>query len=500
MRFTMSFSLLLIPFLLAACAPAAPETPTWDDYNPFVTPGALTAVPLSALLPPTRGAGTPIVSPTPDAPHFAPSAQSATTEYVVQAGDTLAEIALRFGVSTEWMQQTNQLTNPEQLFAGQVLTIPAPKSGSGFKIVPDSELVYGPASAVFDLNAFVENEAGYLASYQEEVRGDQLSGAQIVGLVSRTYSVNPRLLLALLEYQSGWVTQDTVAEVDFPLGYRDSWHAGLYRQLTWTANELNRGYYLWRVYAVSSWTLADDSLVPIDPSINAGTAGVQNLFAQLDDRPAWEEDVSPDGLFGTYAKLFGYSFDYAVEPLLPPGLTQPTMSLPFAVGETWSFTSGPHGGWDIGSAWAALDFGPPGEPQGCAPSDAWTLAAAGGVVVRSDHGAVILDLDGDGYEQTGWTILYMHIASRDRVQAGTLLQAGDRIGHPSCEGGIANATHLHLARRYNGEWIPADGALPFILDGWTSSGTGVEYDGYLTRGDDQIEAWDGRNALNQITR
>ena len=81
------------------------------------------------------------------------------------------------------------------------------------------------------------------------------------------------------------------------------------------------------------------------------------------------------------------------------------------------------------------------------------------------------------------------------------LYAGENIGHPSCEGGVSNATHLHLARRYNGEWIPADGNLPFILDGWVSSGNGIEYDGFLTRGDRTVEAWEGVfEDLNQISR
>jgi LasA protease len=94
----------------------------------------------------------------------------------------------------------------------------------------------------------------------------------------------------------------------------------------------------------------------------------------------------------------------------------------------------------------------------------------------------------------------MHIESRDRVQPGTYVFAGDRIGHPSCEGGVSNGTHVHLARRYNGEWIAADGPLPFNLDGWISSGTGTEYDGFLTRGSSQVEAWNEVNDLNQITR
>jgi murein DD-endopeptidase MepM/ murein hydrolase activator NlpD len=177
------------------------------------------------------------------------------------------------------------------------------------------------------------------------------------------------------------------------------------------------------------------------------------------------------------------------------------MQLPFEAGATWSFTGGPHGGWDSGSAWAALDFAPPGEAAGCTPSEAWVVAGTNGLIVRAENGAVIQDLDNDGYEQTGWTILYMHIESRDRVEPNTYVYVGDKIGHPSCEGGFSNGTHVHLARRYNGEWIPADGNLPFNLEGWISSGNGVEYDGSLTRGDKVVEAWEGvYENLNQISR
>jgi hypothetical protein len=124
-----------------------------------------------------------------------------------------------------------------------------------------------------------------------------------------------------------------------------------------------------------------------------------------------------------------------------------------------------------------------------------------GLIVRAENGAVVQDLDGDGSEQTGWTILYMHIESRDRVQPGTILQAGSPIGHPSCEGGISNGTHVHIARRYNGEWIPADQELPFIMDGWVSGGTGIMYDGFLSKEGITIEAWgDRRVPENAIQR
>ena len=64
---------------------------------------------------------------------------------------------------------------------------------------------------------------------------------------------------------------------------------------------------------------------------------------------------------------------------------------------------------------------------------------------------------------------------------GAYLHAGDRIGHPSCEGGPATGTHLHIARKYNGEWIAAAGALPFVLDGWTAQSGQKKYEGKLVK-------------------
>lgn len=82
-------------------------------------------------------------------------------------------------------------------------------------------------------------------------------------------------------------------------------------------------------------------------------------------------------------------------------------------------------------------------------------------MVRSERGVVVLDLDGDGHEQTGWAVLYLHIAARERVPVGQHLYPGERIGHPSCEGGIATGTHVHLARKFNGSGSPPTGRCPF---------------------------------------
>ena len=401
--------------------------------------------------------------------------------------------------------QANGLNETSMLAVGMVLDIPPievdPNPGSSFKLIPDSELVYGPASIQFDVDAFAQEQGGYLAGYAQDVNGEYLTGTQIIERAAQNYSVNPRLLLALLEYRGGWVTNPTPQNVDYPFGYYDNYYAGLHRQVSWAANNLNRGFYLWRVNALSTLPLSDGSYVPLDATINAGTAGVQYFLSLFNNRPFWDYDVSELGFFQTYNDLFGYPFDFSISPLLPPGLSQPSMQLPFEPGTTWSYTGGPHGGWDSGSGWAALDFAPPGEPAGCVSSDAWVVALANGWIVRASDGAVIQDLDNDGYEQTGWNILYMHIESRDLVPPNTYVYAGERIGHPSCEGGFSNGTHVHLARKYNGEWIPADGNLPFNLEGWISSGNGYEYDGYLTRGQTVLEALEGVfEGQNQISR
>ncbi len=513
-------SSFLLAFLIVSCSTPTSQPvffPTYDAFlpisegvsenpslpNPNATRQPTPArAPLTVSPPASNSANQSFSTPTPDARHALPTLRPDAEQYVVQPGDTLGLIAQGYGISVASLMEANNITDPNLLEVGTTLSVPAPdpaETGPAFKVIPDSELVYGPASVYFDIQDFIQNQNGYLANYTQDVNGTIMSGDEIVFFVASNYSVNPRLLLALLEYQSGWVTNPAPLDISYPMGLQDEYHHGLYRQLTWAADNLNRGYYLWKANAVSTWVLNDGTVIPIDPTINAGTAAVQNFFAQIDDRPTWEKDVDGTGLLLTYFVFFGNPFNYAIEPLVSPSITQPAMTLPFETGETWYFTGGPHGGWDSGSAWAALDFAPPGE-LGCAVSPSWVVASANGFVVRASDGAVILDLDNDGYEQTGWNILFMHIAAEERAQVGEYLFAGERIGHPSCEGGYSNATHVHVARKFNGEWIAADSSLPFNLEGWVSSGTGREYDGFITKGSRSIEALDRADELNIISR
>jgi hypothetical protein len=274
----------------------------------------------------------------------------------------------------------------------------------------------------------------------------------------------------------------------------------LYSQLSWAADELNRGYYTWRAGWAGPYLLASGSVVEPGRGINAATAALQHFFGQLYPVEVWRRVIGPEGFAVVYQGLFGVPFDRAVEPLIPMDLIQPEMQLPFMEGIIWSFTGGPHSAWGNFAGWAALDFAPPGFALGCVRSEEWITAAADGWVVRVEDGEVIVDLDGDGFEQTGWVVQYLHVESRDRVNLGAYLKAGDPIGHPSCEGGISSGTHVHLSRKFNGEWIPADGPIPFVLDGWISVGMGTAYDGVLKRNGEEVQACACRSPFNQISR
>jgi LasA protease len=361
-RLILFIPILLVLILTLSCRKSIEPLALPTVYHSNTTPTAeATAVPESAsatFLPVVRHPDdATIASPTPNEPVILPELRNDDEKYSVQAGDTLGTIASRFRITAKMLLDANQISNPDLLEVGQELIIPAPipgEIGSGFKIIPDSELIYGPYAQNFDISGFVNQFDSYLSRYSEEVEGQTISGAQIVQLVAQDYSLNPRLLLAVLEYQSGWVTKAGPAEEtrDYPIGNKDSWRKGLYLQLAWAANSLNRGYYLWRVDGIGGWLLNNGEIIPIDPSINAGTAGVQELFALLNDRVGWDEAVSSDGLFATFSNFFGHPFDYGFEPVIPDNLEQPALQLPFEPGVDWAFTGGPHGGWGDGSAWA----------------------------------------------------------------------------------------------------------------------------------------------------
>ena len=95
-------TLPLAALLLVGCVPMREPPPPTE------------AIPELVIVTPTVGVPT-----TPE--------RAIAGRYVVQQGDTLSGIAARFGVSEQALMAANNLRDPNRLFAGQELAIPAPE-------------------------------------------------------------------------------------------------------------------------------------------------------------------------------------------------------------------------------------------------------------------------------------------------------------------------------------------------------------------------------------
>lgn len=431
--------------------------------------------------------------------------------YYTQAGDTLPALSARFGVNSADIKAPEGGFPPSAVLPpNRLLVIPniLDGTGPGDLIMPDSEVVFSPSAVDFDIQAFVSKSGGYLSGYREWLSNGWNNGAQVVQRVAVENSINPRILLSILEYQSHWVygQPGNLQETDYPIGYQEFNHLGLYKQLSWAVQQLSIGYYGWRAGLITEMDFpfeAGEGKVRFDPQVNAGSVAVQYLFSKLYDRQHWNSALySPENLTTLHEKMFGSPWLRAqsVEPLYPPNLTQPELHLPYLVGRTWSLTGGPHSAWGPDGALAALDFAPSSMDSGCIESTDWVTASAAGKIVRAGNGIIVLDLDGDGYEQTGWSLLYLHVSSKDRLGEGTWVNTDDRLGHPSCEGGVATGTHVHFARKFNGEWILADGPIPFVLDGWRARAGQNPYEGTLEKDGKIVNACTCSSADTLVTR
>ncbi|MCS6963527.1 LysM peptidoglycan-binding domain-containing protein [Thermoflexus sp.] len=109
----MGWGALMLALTLTACGRVVSERPT-----PSPSPGSVFTIPST---------GTPVVVRVPT-PTLIPTPTPSPTPiiYVVQPGDTLYGIALKYGVSVSALQEANGIVDPALLQIGQELVIPAP--------------------------------------------------------------------------------------------------------------------------------------------------------------------------------------------------------------------------------------------------------------------------------------------------------------------------------------------------------------------------------------
>ena len=124
-------------------------------------------------------------------------------------GETLGYIGQLYGVSAEEIAAASSLAaNLDSCKSGPIVDYPHSKRHHCRCLITRSFPIVSwftvPAARDFDVRAFVQPFNSYLLRYQETVEGQPLNGTDIVQLAADRLMVNPRLLLAALEYQSGW--------------------------------------------------------------------------------------------------------------------------------------------------------------------------------------------------------------------------------------------------------------------------------------------------------
>lgn len=213
---------LMLALPLAACyMPAAPDvtpTPSQQELAEWgmatqaaqmaqetISPTEPTATPQAPETSPIPAAETPSVPPaietpplpvpTPTAevipPEVAPTlvvppsetpvaAAAGETTYVVQPGDRLFRIALRFGVDYRALATYNNILNPDRIYPGQVLRIPQP----GVSPTPSApgEILYTvqPGDNLFRIALRYNMNYLYLAAYNNIANPHQIRVGQVI--------------------------------------------------------------------------------------------------------------------------------------------------------------------------------------------------------------------------------------------------------------------------------------------------------------------------------
>jgi hypothetical protein len=142
------------------------------------------------------------------------------------------------------------------------------------------------------------------------------------------------------------------------------------------------------------------------------------------------------------------------------------LSLPWATGETRSFTSGPHDG-----TLSAIDFsGGSGIARAAREGTVYIPCGAVSPWVRVDHGG--------GLSTNYFHLAGISISNGQAVARGAALGQQSTLSGTSCLTGTANGAHVHFWISQNGVSIPING---IDIGGWTVTAGSAQYQGCMTR-------------------
>ncbi len=398
----------------------------------------------------------------------------------------------------------------------------AQTGGLSAAVLSDGQFVYGPNAYDFDLTAWLEANAPHLLPYAAALEG-----------TAGYASVNPRLLLVLMELRAGLVS-NPAADPANPFGWTQS---GFDAQLEAAAEVLTSAYYL-HLHHYSALDPADRSLPPIPladgselavaPEVNAGTYAVLAFLAQTETAEALPAALEPfpavwAALFPDDDPLDESNQVYIPGSLMAQAVPPPSLlQFPYPRGEAWYFGGVHHVLGYSGSDASSIDFWKVWLPWTPTPdtSQMWVVAAHSGWAQAQSSCRFIIYTNPD---RTGWATRYYHLENIQSPYPPAwnsplfLIAQNARIGNLArtqaqaiCDGGAADFPHVHFSLIYNGSYVPFPYPRPegegftaiagAALSGWVvyphydASNNLVPYSNqtYLRRGTQTVYAYQSR--------
>ena len=363
-----------------------------------------------------------------------------------------------------WAQQDSQPWLPNAPALGNLWRSPSYQLEFDNSLVSDGQFVWGPNVGDFNIGAFLDDQGSPLAAYAPDIE-----------LWASYSSVNPKVLIAILELRYGWVSgfPDSITEdemrstiEDTAMGLASTFYEHMH---TWGAL---RPPFSPVPSLGPSILLEDGSVASLDPSLSSATVALITAMA---------DDISPAGYESKFAgmtrdfnTIFGAMFPESdpldisneIVPLNAPpeGLFQ----LPFPLGAEW-VASGPHS-WNGGSwppPFSSIDFFT-GGGSCAAPPNQYAVAAAYGTVNRPYGYSCWLEID----HGNGWVTSYYHLSN---LYSGAPIGRDGKVGTIACEtcaGGFATGPHVHFSLKYNGAYVSLEGV---EFSGWKVHAGSVPY-------------------------
>lgn len=191
------------------------------------------------------------------------------------------------------------------------------------------------------------------------------------------------------------------------------------------------------------------AVVLADRTADAHPTG--SIFLARADAKGWTVAFDGEASFGDMAEVSPLVsrrektvFTAPVTPMYASGDYRTGMALPFAVGQSWTLTGGPHGWSGSAAPWSSIDL---------AGGDQVVRAARGGTAYTMCTGWIRVIHD------RGYSTDYYHLWSSISVN-GAAVGQGAYLGYTGTDvtcGGAASGRHVHFGLRQNGAYVPIAG-------------------------------------------